>query len=158
MSDAPKKKGSSGPSPLLVVGTALVLIALCFAVPSIGEWSAPEEEGETESQPRTVVTRDSSRAVSSNWQRTTLPSSDADWPSWIEIPVGHSIRFCDPVRDPGCSATDFSGVRFDAQCRSLVDGNPRDQMSGECTWTDAYRARAKGSEPITLLYRFERQM
>lgn len=158
MSDAPKAKRSSGPSLALVAGTAVVLLVLTYAVPKIGEWSAAQEEGTTESPQQTVTTRDGSRAVSSNWQRTTLPSSDADWSSWIEIPVGHSIKFCDLANDPGCSATDFSDVRFDAQCRSLVDGNPRDQMSGECTWTDAYRMRAKGSESMTLLYRFKREI
>lgn len=94
--------------------------------------------------------------VSEDWQRTTLPPGDADWPSWTSVPRCHSIEFCDPVNDPECSAEDFSNVRFDAQCRSLSDGNPRSQESGDCTWTDAYRMRAKGSEPMPFLYRFNR--
>lgn len=94
--------------------------------------------------------------VSDDWKRTTLPQGGADWPSWISVPVCHTIQFCDPVNDPGCSAKDFSNVRFDAQCRSLSDGHPRSQESGDCTWTDAYRMRAKGSDPMPLLYRFVR--
>lgn len=94
--------------------------------------------------------------VSDDWQRTILPPGDADWPSWTSVPRCHRIKLCDPVNDPGCSAKDFSDVRFDAQCRSLSDGQPRNQESGDCTWTDAYRMRAKGSEPMPLLYRFER--
>lgn len=98
-----------------------------------------------------------SMPVSSDWQRIVLPQADADWSPWVQIPVGYTIRFCDPVSDQSCSAKDFSAARFDLQCRSLADGTALDQESGQCTWTDAHRMRAKGMDAMTLLYRFEPQ-
>lgn len=155
------KKKPSG----LVVGCLVVGIFLTVAIGlrKVSDMSVSEEAQETEvstvSSSETRVTRDDTPTVSYvsyEWHRITLPQGDADWPSWIQVPVGHTITFCDPVKDPGCSAKDFSDVRYTAQCRSLADGQPRDQQSGECTWTDAYRARAKGPEPMPLLYRFKR--
>lgn len=162
MSESPKKKGVLKPSFGMAALVTLVLIALVFVVSNIDEWAAELKKtgDDTENvasapQRSAAATRGSIPSVSYEWQRVTLPQGDADWPSWILMPAGHSIQFCDPVNDPGCSARDFRNVRFDAQCRSLADGNPRDQESGECVWTDAYRMRAKGTEPMTLLYRFK---
>lgn len=164
MSGASKSGGFLKPTWSMALMVTLVLLAACFVVPKIDEWTIENEsanigtQNAVSTQRQTVSqTEVAIPTVSYEWQRITLPSGDADWPSWIEIPMGHTITYCDPVNDPSCSAKDFSNARFDLQCRSLADGTPRDWESEECAWSAANRARAKGTESMPLLYRFRRE-
>ena len=92
--------------------------------------------------------------ASSEWHETIAPPKGDLWSTWIDIPPGHTIYFCDMVRDPSCSALSFDDVEFIPQCRSLIDGSPLDWNDVSCRYTDANRVQAKGSKAMLVHYRF----
>ncbi len=92
--------------------------------------------------------------VSAEWHRIIAPPKGDLWSTWIDIPPGHTIYFCDMVRDPSCSARSFDDVEFIPQCRSLIDGSPLDWNDVSCRYTDANRVQAKGSKAMLVHYRF----
>lgn len=95
-------------------------------------------------------------ASATDWRDLPMPPRGREWSEAIEIPYGYFIRFCDPERDPMCSAADFTDSRFTPQCRS-AKGEWLDWGSGNCNNSTANRVQAKGDEPLTIKYRFERR-
>ena len=151
MSEAPKKKRPSGPSMILVAGTAVVLLALCFAVPNIGKWSAPQTE-QTAAGATPTAAVCTARPV--EWRDVTAPPNTAAKSAMIPIPDCHYIRFCDKKQDPECTAATFEGARFNVWCTTRDrDTELPLETSGDQA-VNACRPQSKGSEPIKLGYAF----
>lgn len=136
----------------------LAIIALYFVV----RWAVPVINAavpapgpsweERRSAAANVAPNNSAPLGSGSWQRIEVSSQ---WSSWIEIPPGYTIWYCDPETDTQCSAPDFSSARFSLECRRLVDGGAQ-AWGSSCAYSDANRVRAHRSERFTLMYRFVR--
>lgn len=152
----PTKKGAGEKSSLPTVVTAGIMIALVAAVillvPTLARVINAAVPAPGPSRAYTgAATRTSSppQRVTTAWQRIVVTS---DWSSWISIPPGYQIWYCDIDVDTGCSAADFSQARFSLECRDLT-GQSHAFDSGQCRWGDANRVRTNSSPSFTLLYR-----
>jgi|GEM_PF-3877548 len=150
-----KKEGGST---LRNIGIFLVLAAIAFSLVTCAN-RQPKPGGSGDFRMNLAIssgTLPSSPSVPEGWQRVMAPKSSDSWSEWVDIPVGYTLIFCDMQNDPTCSASDFSNARFDIQCRDLASGESRVGPQG-CPTADANRVRAKGDQPLSINYRFERE-